>query len=439
MLIQPFGTARRPIIMPREFQDLWTPARHKAFHGGRGGGKSHSMCGALIEMGFERRLRVGCYREIQKSISSSVKKLLDDKIDAAGLGARGNGFYTSTQYGIHAPNGTEFLFAGLRTNPDNVKSTEGLDIAFVEEANSVSNSSLGLLTPTLRKDGSELWYGWNRRSVKDPVDNMFLGGKPPPRSIVKQVNWRDNPWFPDVLREEMEWDKARDFDKYLHVWEGEPITRSEARVFQNWRVEDIDDEIPDGCIARLGADWGFSIDPTVLIVCYVFGRTLYFRREAWALKCDIDHTPALFKGDCPHEKGHPLRWENPIDKNFAGLPEARNGGKIVADSANPQTISYMKRKGFNIVASKKGPGSIEEGVEFMKSYDIVVHPDCPHVKDELEHYSYKTDPLTDEVLADLADKKNHTIDACRYALENVRRALGGRIGIFGGETIVIKE
>lgn len=428
----------RTLQLPSAFRSLWTPSRYKAFHGGRGGAKSHSFATALVNMGAERPMRILCAREIQKSIAASVKQLLDDKIKDAGLGQQadgGNGLYVSTDRSIRGGNGTEFLFAGLRTNPDNVKSMEGIDIAWIEEANTVSQSSLGMLTPTIRKDGSEIWASWNRRHTTDPVDNMFLGkGGPPPRSIVQQVNWRDNKWFPDVLMEEMLWDKGRDRDKWLHVWEGEPVIRSEARVFQNWRVEDIDDEIPDGCVPRLGADWGFSVDPTVLIECYVFGRTLYFRREAFKVKCEIDETPALFAGSDTRD---PQRWTNSF--SHVGLQSVRDGHRIVADSARPETISYMKNRGFRIVRANKGPGSIEDGIEFMKSYDIVVHPDCIHIADEMTHYSYKEDPLTDEVLPELADRKNHTIDAGRYALESARKRLRGTIGIIGPETVEIRE
>lgn len=385
--------------------------------------------------GAEQPLRWLCAREIQKSIQASVKQLLEDKIIAAGLGPRqsgGNGYYQITDRSITGGDGrTEFLFAGLRSNPDNVKSMEGLDGAWVEEANNVSKRSIELLTPTLRKPNSEIWFSWNRRMTSDPVDNMFLGGEPPPDSIVRQVNWRDNPWFPDVLKTELEWDKGRDYDKYLHVWEGSPVIRSEARVFNNWRVEDIDEMLPGDCIPRLGADWGFSIDPTVLIECYVFDRILYFRREVWKIRAEIDETPALFAGSDTRE---PPRWTNL--HGHSGLETVRKGFQIVADSARPETISYMKKRNFKIIAAKKGPGSIQDGIEFMKTYDIVVHPDCPHVTDELTFYSFKVDPLTDEVLPVLEDKKNHTIDSCRYAVENLRRNVGG--GGAGGLPIAVE-
>ncbi len=416
--------------LPRKFEPLFQPYRYKALYGGRGSGKSHSIASALVSLGFHKSLRILCAREIQRSIGASVKQLLDDKIESAGLREH----YITTDRNITGKNGTQFLFAGLRTNPDSIKSMEGIDIAWVEEANTVSQRSLDLLVPTIRKPDSELWFSWNRRHTNDPVDNMFLGGEPPPNSILVEANWRDNPWFPDVLNEEMLWDKRRDKDKWLHVWEGHPIKRSEARVFRNWEVDDLDDRLAqDKGIPRLGADWGFSVDPTVLVECYLLEpRVLYFRREAWKIRCEIDETPALFAGS---DRREPAKWRNPWDHE--GM-ESAISHQIVADSARPETISYMRNRGFKIRRAIKGAKSVEEGVEFMKSHDIVVHPDCGHIQDELTHYSYKEDPLTDEVLPELADRKNHTIDACRYAVESVRRAERGTVGTYS-EVIEIED
>ncbi len=394
------------------------PARYKAFHGGRGGAKSHSFATAALVLAGERPLRVGCFREIQKSIAISVKQLLEDKIDEMGL----RGFYTSTQTEIRATNGTKFIFSGLRSNPEAIKSMEGLDIAWVEEADRCSQSSLDLLIPTVRRPNSEIWFSWNRRKVTDPVDAMFLGGEPPPGCILKKVGWQDNPWFPDVLRDEMLWMKGRDYEKYMHVWGGEPVGRLDSKVFRNWRVDDIDDRVPSGCVPRYGADWGFSVDPTVLVQCFVWDRTLYFRREAFKVRCEIDETPSLFAGT---DQRVPRMWEN--RHHHPGVAGAFYG-KIVADSARPETISYMAKRGFNIRRAIKGPRSVEEGIEFMNSYDIVVHPECRHVEEELATHSYKVDQLTDEVLAELEDKDNHVIDAARYALESLRRAGHRRIG-----------
>ncbi len=352
------------------------------------------MCGAAVLKGAERPLRVGIYREIQLSIKDSAKRLLDDKINDFGLSS----FYESTDTEIRGKNGSLFIFKGLRTNPDAVKSTEGLDLAIVMEANRVAQRSWDLLIPTIRKPGSEIWAEWNPDSPDDPVDQMFRGPSgPPPGSIVRAVSYRDNPFMPDVLLQELEWDRKRDYDKYLWVWEGEYEKNGEARVFKNWRVEPF--EAPSDAVFRFGADWGFAVDPTVLIRCYIDGRSLYIDHEAYMVGCEIDQTPQLFDS-VPGSR----RW------------------LITADSARPETVSYMKREGFKIVSAIKGAGSIEDGVEFLKSFDVIVHPRCTHVIAELGAYKYKTDPLTGNVLSVLADKDNNCVDAIRYSLEGARRA-----------------
>ena len=266
------------VQIPGPFRFLFNgEARYRCAWGGRGSGKSHSFAQALVIKAAQRPLRVLCCREIQKSIKDSVKRLLDDKIAACGLG----GFYTSTDTEIRGANGSLFLFAGLRTNPDSVKSTEGIDIAWIEEASTVSQSSLDILTPTIRKPGSEIWATWNPRFKTDPIDNMFRGGEPPPDSIVRKVNFDANPWFPDVLRTEMEWDRRRDPDKYAHVWLGEYRRDSEARVFKNWVERDFD--TPADARFYFGADWGFAADPTTLVGCCIDGRTLYVDKEGYAV------------------------------------------------------------------------------------------------------------------------------------------------------------
>lgn len=379
------------------------------------------MCSAAVLKGAERPMRIGVYREIQKSIRDSAKRLLDDKIAENGLSA----FYTSTDTEIRGLNGTLFIFNGLRSNPDAIKSTEGLDLAIVMEANKVSRRSWELLIPTVRKPGSEIWAEWNPYLPTDPVEEIFCGEKgPPPGSIVRKVNYYDNPFFPEVLRREAEFDRQRDPEKYAHVWEGDYVRNSEARVFRNWTVESF--ETPADAVLRFGADWGFAIDPTALIrmfigrwengkaVADVKGRTLFIDYEAYKIGCEIDETPALFAGSHPEGK-----WKN--EHGHPGVPGARSW-LITADSARPETVSYMKRQGFKIFPAIKGAGSIEDGIEFLKSFDIVIHPRCKHTIDEFTLYSWKTDELTGLILPILADKHNNLIDAARYACEGVRRA-----------------
>jgi phage terminase large subunit len=388
------------VQIPEAFKFLWQekaddglPVRYRAAYGGRGSAKSHSFCEGLVLKAAEKPLRIGCYREIQKSIRDSVKRLLDDKIRDSGL----TDFYESTDSEIRGLNGSLFIFNGLRSNPDAVKSTEGLDIAAVFEANKVSQRSWDLLIPTVRKDGSEIWAEWNPDSPEDPVDAKFRNGIPPPGSIVRRVNWDQNPFFPEVLRKEMEWDRKRDPDKYAHIWMGEYNLHSESRVFKNWTVEEF--ERPAGTIYRLGADWGFSIDPSCLVRCSIDGNRLYIDYEAYMIGCEIVNLPTLFDA----------------------VPEARKWF-IVADSARPETISHMQKNGYpKIIPAQKGAGSVDEGIQFLQSFDIVVHPRCKHVIDELTLYKYKTDEQTGKILPLFEDKNNHLIDALRYACEGVRQ------------------
>jgi phage terminase large subunit len=221
------------VSLPEVFSGLFKPYRYKAFHGGRGSAKSHSFATALVIMAAQRPMRVLCAREIQKSIKDSVKQLIDDKIAECGLGH----LYDSIETEIRGKNGSLFLFAGLKSNPDSIKSMEGLDVAWVEEAARISQRSLDLLKPTLRADGSEIWFSWNPESEFDPVDQLFRSGELPPRALVKEVSWRDNPWFPNVLREEMEFDYRVNPEKASHIWDGAYLTFVEGSYYGKWLAD----------------------------------------------------------------------------------------------------------------------------------------------------------------------------------------------------------
>jgi phage terminase large subunit len=376
---------------------LLQPARYKGAHGGRGSGKSHEFAQMVIEAHImDANTSTVCVREFQKSLKQSVKRLLELKIEELGVGS----YFEVQDKLIKNRHGAGLIiFEGMQNHTaDSIKSLEGFDRAWVEEAQSLSQRSLDMLRPTIRKPGSELWFTWNPREASDPIDALLRGSKPPPDAVVIEVNWQQNPWFPDVLRAEMEYDRNRDPDKYAHVWQGQYLQNSEARVFRNWRVEEFD--APADAVHRLGADWGFAVDPTVLVRCHIVGRTLYIDHEAYMVGCEIMDTPSL----------------------FMTVPEAEKW-PIVADSSRPETIAHMRKNGFpKIMAAVKGPKSVEEGIEWLKSFDIVVHPRCTHTIDELTLYRYKSDPLTGRVLPVLEDKSNHLIDALRYACEGVRRA-----------------
>jgi phage terminase large subunit len=367
--------------------------RYFAIHGGRGSGKTRTVATVLLLRASERCLRVLCARQIQKSIKDSVKRVLDDEIERLGLGW----FYTSTETEIRGANGSLFIFAGLQSNIDSIKSMEGVDICWVDEAQSVKKEALEILVPTIRKPGSQFYFTWNPKSPKDPVDAKFCGADPPPGSVVLKVNYVDNPWFPEVLRVEMEYDRGRDPTKYNHIWLGNYLVLTEALIFKNWKIEDF--EAPATAIHRLGADWGYAVDPSVLIRGHQVGRSLFVDYEAWQIGCEIEDLPSLFLSVPASEK-----WP------------------IVADSSRPETISHVRRHGFpKLMPAVKGPGSIEDGIEFLKGFDIIVHPRCTHVIDELSTYSWKIDPKTGEILPKPADENNHTMDSLRYMCEGARR------------------
>lgn len=375
---------------------MWEDFRHLFWRGGRGGGKSRTVASALVLQAMEHHERVLCGRELQKSIKDSSKRLLDDEIERLGVQAA----FQSTETEIRGPNDSLFLFSGVRGNANAIKSIEGITTFWGEEAQAFSQASIDTLVPTIRAPGSRLIWTYNPDLDTDPVDVMAMD--PPPRSIVRHVNYDANPWFPDVLRAEMEFDQSRDIDKYRHIWLGEYRQNSEARVFKNWKVETF--ESPANVEYRLGADFGFSIDPSCAVRCWIDGKQLFVDYEAYGLHVEVVDLPSL----------------------FMTIPDAEKFW-LTADSARPETISHLRKNGFpRIAPALKGARSLEEGVEFLKGYDMVVHPRCEHLIDELSLYSYKTDKLTGQVLGVLEDKNNHLIDALRYAVEGARRAMSAK-------------
>lgn len=390
------GGAELVIDTPRVFTPLLQPSRYKGAKGGRGSGKSTFFAELAVERSYAEKLDIVCIREVQLTLAQSVKKLIEAKIQQFGLGQ----YFDVRQSEIRSARGGVMIFRGMQDyNAESIKSLEGFDVAWVEEAQSLSRRSLDLLRPTIRKPGSELWFSWNPNEPTDPVEQFLCGDEPPESAIVVEAQYWHNPWFPQVLHDEMEYDRKRDPDKYQHVWCGQYRKLSEALVFKNWRVEEF--ERPANTVHRFGADWGFATDPSVLVRCDLDGRTLYVDHEAYMVGCEIDLLPQLFD-TVPGSRKFPVR----------------------ADSARPETISYMRKHGFpRIEAATKGEGSVEDGIEFLKTFDIVVHPRCVHLIAELKSYAYKVDKLTQEVLPILEDKNNHVIDALRYACEGARRSL----------------
>lgn len=242
------------------FAPLLKPARYKGAHGGRGGAKSHFFAEQLIIRCYTRPTRAVCIREVQNSIRDSVRQLLIDKIQKLGLGA----FFEVMEAEIRGPRGSLIIFKGMQSyNAETIKSLEAYDIAWVEEAQTLSATSLELLRPTIRKAGSELWFSWNPRHRTDAVD-VFFRKNPHPDAVCVRVNWRDNPWFPEVLRKEMLHDKATDEVAAEHVWEGAYgalagaiLARLVDAAERQGRISDQVEYDPDGALIEVTSDLGF--------------------------------------------------------------------------------------------------------------------------------------------------------------------------------------
>ena len=203
------------VEFPLKLQGLFKKSRYKIYWGGRGGAKSWGIARALIILGTKKPLRILCAREFQTSIKDSVHKLLSDQVVALGL----TEFYEVIDRTIRGKNGTEFNFVGLKNNVANVKSYEGVDICWVEEAQTVSARSWDVLVPTIRKEGSEIWVSFNPELESDATYQRFILN-PPENAIVQKINWSDNPWFPETLNMERMTLKNRDPEAYNTVWEG---------------------------------------------------------------------------------------------------------------------------------------------------------------------------------------------------------------------------
>lgn len=383
------------IVFPKVFHSTLfnNPSRYKSFRGGRGSGKSMNIARALVVKACERPLRILCCREVQNTIRDSVHKLISDQIDELGLSP----WFTVTQATIRGANGSEFIFKGLRFDPQGIKSTEGIDLCWVEEGQTVSEDSWAILIPTIRKAGSEIWVTWNPLDEDSPTYKRFVTN-PPPDCISVEVNYDQNPYFPDVLRQEMEHLKATDYAAYEHVWLGKPLTMTDAVIFAGkYTVESFPDDLwRKADRLFFGADFGFAKDPSTLIRSFMLDDCLYIEYEAYGVGIELTQ----------------------MRQFYLSVPGA-DKWPIKADSARPETISYLKKEmGFNISGAEKWQGSVEDGIAHLKGFKrIIIHERCRHMADEARLYRYKVDKRTNEILPVIEDANNHCWDAVRYSLD----------------------
>ena len=382
------------------YKPLWKNAKRRNYiYGGRGSGKSHDVAEYCLFRAYQSKIKVLCTRELQNSIADSVYSLLKNKIVDMKL----DFFFTVYKDRIVGNNGSEFIFKGIHNNVSEIKSMENISIAWLEESQSLSRESIDVIVPTIRAPGSILIFTFNPYKDNDPIYMEMKNATED--DLVIKANYSDNPWFPEELRLEMERDKKNDYQKYLWVWEGECLGLSDAQIFLGkYVVENF--ETPKNADFHFGADWGFANDPTTLVRSFIVGNDLYIDMCAGKVGCDLEDTPSLFN-EVQGSSIYP----------------------IYADSARPETISFMRSKHYNVIAAEKWNGSVEDGIQYLRSFSCIhIHERCKAVAEEFDLYQYKVDRQTGEILRIPVDKFNHYIDAIRYSLTvPMRSANNGKV------------
>ena len=382
------------------YKPLWKSAKRRNYiYGGRGSGKSHDVAEYCLFRAYQSKIKVLCTRELQNSIADSVYSLLKNKITDMHL----DFFFTVYKDRIVGNNGSEFIFKGIHNNVSEIKSMENISIAWLEESQSLSRESIDVIVPTIRAPGSILIFTFNPYKDNDPIYVEMKNATED--DLVIKANYSDNPWFPEELKLEMERDKKNDYQKYLWVWEGECLGLSDAQIFRGkYVIENF--ETPKNADFHFGADWGFANDPTTLVRSFIVGNDLYIDMCAGKVGCDLEDTPSLFN-EVQGSSIYP----------------------IYADSARPETISFMRSKHYNVIAAEKWNGSVEDGIQYLRSFSCIhIHERCKAVAEEFDLYQYKVDRQTGEVLRVPVDKFNHYIDAIRYSLTvPMRSANNGKV------------
>ncbi|MEY0017729.1 PBSX family phage terminase large subunit [Providencia rettgeri] len=393
-------TVARIEIPPKLIPAFEGNYRYRCSHGGRGSAKTRTFALMTAIRGYMAAMNgqsgvILCAREYMNSLEESSMEEVKQAIRSVPWL---NDFYELGEKYIRTKcRSVSYVFAGLRHNLDSIKSKARILIAWVDEAESVSEIAWTKLAPTVREAGSEIWVTWNPERDGSATDKRFRKN-PPDNAVVIEMNYDDNPWFPSVLEYERLNDQARlDSATYAWIWEGAYLENSDKQVLANkYVVQSFPDDLWKKADRLLfGADFGFAKDPNTLLRQFILNDCLYIEYEVYGIGVELDHMPKFY------------------DK----IPESRKW-PIKADSARPETISYLRRQGFNISAAKKWAGSVEDGIAFLRGFkQIIIHPRCKETAKEARLYSYKTDRITGEVLPVILDANNHCWDAVRYGLD----------------------
>lgn len=388
------------IDIPVEYKRLFdTDWREAAVYGGRFSLKSHTVARILLIRARQQKTRVACFREFQNSIADSSHQLLADLIKTYEL----NDYKVTENSIINSINGSDFIFKGLHHNEQSVKSIEGVDIAWIEEAQTITTNSLEVLTPTIRKEGSQLIYTYNRLLEEDPVHKrLVLEGRP--NTLIINTNYDiavKYGWMPDSVLQEINDDKEFRPSLYKHKWLGEPNSL-ERRVYSDWiQVDTIPHEAR---IERRGLDFGYKNDPTAVIAIYYYNGGYILDEELY-------------------RKG---MHNNEIAAFLNNLPSPNT--LVVGDSAEPKSIDELRLSRVNILGVKKAGGEDslgnqktfrQYGIDFIRQQKISVTKRSINTWQEYLNYLHKEDK-EGKILNDPEDGNDHAMDAIRYGFEGLR-------------------
>lgn len=389
------------IEFPAKLRPLFEANRTKVAHGGRGSGKSWAFAQALLIQSAQKPLRVLCAREVQKSIKDSVHRLLTDQIQALGLGH----LYEVLETEIRGKNGSLFLFAGLATHTvESIKSFEGVDRCWVEEAQVVTKRSWDVLTPTIRKDGSEIWVTLNPDMETDETYQRFVAN-PSPGAFVVQMNWQDNPWFPAVLEKERQETMRRDPDSYSNIWEGQPKRVADGAIYKH-EIERLYSEqrvrpVPYDPLLKVHTVWDLGWNDAMTIGLW--------QRQSSEVRCIgyIEDTHRTLDSYVAELEKLPYRWGTDF------IPHDGRARNTQTGKSTEEALQAMGR------AVKVLPQTdIEEGIKAARMMFPRVYFDADKTKRLLEclkRYQRQLNQRTMELGSPLHDEYSHGADMFRYA------------------------
>jgi phage terminase large subunit len=379
----------KTIEIPSEFRGLFEPGwREAAIYGGRYSLKSHTVARFLLIRAREKKTRVACFREFQNSIAESSHQLLSDLIREYDL----RDFVVTDNSIVNSVNGSDFLFKGLHLNEQSIKSIEGIDIAWIEEAQTVEKKSIDILTPTVRKPGSQIVYTYNRLDEDDPVHTrLVIEGRP--NTLIINVNYDiaiKHGMVPKVIMDEIEDDKVNRPSLYRHKWLGEPISQ-ESKIYRDWNI--IEAVPHEARLERIWLDYGYSIDPTAIGGVYFYNGGYILDEECY-------------------QKGLSNKQIADIIKN---LPKAI----VASDSAEPKSNDELKLYGIAVLPATKGKGSVSQGIQFVQDQKISVTKRSVNVINEYKKYVWKVDK-NDKILNVPEKGADHHMDGIRYAFSTIQ-------------------